>query len=88
MVDQGQATRADIEPLAAVVRVIPSGAYGDPYTWSATLRWLDRYTVEVMGAMRAPRPSEWRAVRAALRKAEVRRVVWHRADGRDRERTH
>jgi len=86
MVDQGQATRADIEPLAAVVRVIPSGEFGDAYTWSATLRWQDRYTVEVLGVLQAPRPSEWRDVRAALRRAGVRKVVWHRLDGRNRER--
>ena len=81
-----QRIAADIEPLTAVVRVIPGGRYGDAYTWSATVRWLDRRAVEILGALRAPRPSEWRAVRNALRQAGVQAVIWRRGDGRKRLR--
>jgi hypothetical protein len=58
---------ANLEHLASILRVFPDGSsYGDPFSWSATLRWIAPDTVEVCGAMRAPTPSEWRAIRECL----------------------
>ncbi len=71
-----------LEPLAAVVRV--GGAYGAPYTWAATVRYLSPSEVEIVGAVRAPTPSEWRALRGLCREAGIARVQFmrHTADGR------
>ncbi len=74
--------KALIEPVAAVIRVVPDeGSYGDPFTFSATLRWVDHQTVELMGALRAPRPSEWRAIVLALRACGATAMVWSRLSG-------
>lgn len=54
-----------IEPLAAVLRV--PGAYGEPYTWAATLRYDSPTSVEILGVTRAPTPSEWRAAVRTMR---------------------
>jgi hypothetical protein len=59
-----------IEPLAAVLRV--GGAYGEPWTWAATLRYLSPTEVEVLAAERAPTLSEWRAMRAVTIEAGIR----------------
>jgi hypothetical protein len=65
--------QAHLEPLAAVVRA--GGNYGEPYTWVATVRYLAPNEVEIVGAMRAPKPSEWRAMAAVFRQQGVR-TVW------------
>ena len=58
-----------LEPLSAVLRI--GGAYGEPYTYAVPIRYLSPTTVEVLGAVRAPTPSEWRAVQEVLRAAGV-----------------
>lgn len=65
-----------LEPLTAVLRV--GGAYGEPYTWSATVRYLSPSSVEILGAMRSPTPSEWRAMRAILKADGVTTVLFVR----------
>ena len=73
---------AHIEPLAGVVRVFDAGlSYGDPYRFAVTVRWINHDTVEFVGALRAPAPSEWRAIRTALMEFGVRNVVWVRKSG-------
>ena len=73
---------AHIEPLAGVVRVFDAGrSYGDPYRFAVTVRWINRQTVELVGAIRAPAPSEWRAIRDALLAAGVSSVVMVRKGG-------
>ena len=70
---------ADLEHLASVIRVFPDGCkYGDPYTFCAAVRHLDRETVEIVGALRSPTPSEWRAIRAALVEAGIIKAVFTR----------
>lgn len=54
-----------LEPLSAVLRI--GGAYGEPYTYAVPIRYLSPTLVEVLGAVRAPKPSEWRAVQHVLR---------------------
>lgn len=65
-----------IEPLSAVVRV--GGAYGQPFTWAAALRYLDPQTVEIVAATRAPTPSEWRELRQVLTSSGITRAVFTR----------
>ncbi len=77
-----------IEPTAGVIRVFADGhGYGDPYTFAASLRWIDRETAEVLAALRAPTPSEWRAMRQAARQMRLKALVYLRRypDGRSRE---
>lgn len=70
---------ADLQPLVSLIRIFPEGGqYGDPYTYCATIRHLDRETVEIIGALRAPTPSEWRAIRVALADAGVTKAMFMR----------
>ena len=70
---------AELQPLVSVLRVFPDdGKYGDPYGFCATVRHLDPKTVEIIGAMRAPKPSEWRAIRDCLRKAKADTAIFTR----------
>jgi hypothetical protein len=65
-----------IEPIAGIVRV--GGAYGQPYAWCATVRYLSPTHIQLDGMIRAPRPSEWRTVRALCRAALIERVTFLR----------
>jgi len=81
-------TTAHIEPLAALVRVFSDGrSYGEPYDYVATLRWTDHETAEVMGALHAPLPSQWRAICIAAREVGIKRLLLTRRhpDGRTRQ---
>jgi len=68
-----------LEPLAAIIRI--GGAHGEPYTWSATLRYLNPTEVEILGAVRAPTPSEWRTVKRICKAAGIRRGLIRRVRG-------
>ena len=70
---------ADLEPLVSLIRIFPDGGrYGDPYSYCATIRHLDRETVEIIGALRAPTPGEWRAIRVALAGAGITKATFMR----------
>jgi len=70
---------AELQHLVSVLRIFPDyGTYGDPYGFCATVRHLDPKTVEIIGAMRAPKPSEWRAIRECLRKAGADTAIFTR----------
>ncbi len=59
--------RAELESLTSIIRVFRDGlGYGDPYEFSATIRWISPTRVEVLGIQRAPKPSEWRAITECL----------------------
>lgn len=68
-----------LEPLAAVLRI--GGAYGEPYTYAVPVRYVTPYEVEILGATRAPTPSEWRGVVQTLKAAGVRLFRFDRRDG-------
>ena len=71
--------KALIEPIAAVLRVVHEGGdHGDTYSFAATVRWLDRHTVELCGAMRAPTFAEARALINSLREGGVRTILLRR----------
>lgn len=58
---------AEMEILTSIIRVFKDDLrYGDPYEFSATVRWINPKQVEVLGTQRAPRPSEWRAMQECL----------------------
>ena len=55
--------KAAIESISGVIRVWHDGCvYGDPYEWVATVRWINRKTVEILGYTSRVTPSIWRAV--------------------------
>jgi len=58
---------AELEILTSIIRVFEEGdSYGDPYEFSVTVRWITPKRVEILGAVRAPKPSEWRAIQECL----------------------
>ena len=66
-------THADLEPLSAVIRVYADGCkHPDPYVWTATVKFINPETVEIIGAMRAPTPSEWRAIMNELARHRIK----------------
>ncbi len=70
---------ADFEPLTSVLRVFADGArWGDPYVWSASIRYLDKETIEFLGILRAPKPSEWRVIIEECVKLDIKKVVFYR----------
>ncbi len=61
--------------------------YKDSYMWFAPCRFLDRKTVEIVGAQKAPKPSEWKAVLRAFREQGVETVEYRQfRDGESRVR--
>ena len=80
--------KVDIEPIAACVRVWSSSdsGYGDPYDWSATCRWIDRETMEVIGVDKPVTKSMCHAIRDAAAKLGVRAIGFTRIrDGKKRK---
>lgn len=70
---------AHIEPLTSLIRVFDEGTeFGDPYRYCVTAKWHDRETVELVGTLRAPLPSERRAIMSALKSQGVKRVFFDR----------
>ena len=80
------ASSASIQLLAGVIRVhAPDGHEGDEYIWTCACQIVGD-TAYLYGAMRALKPSEYRAVRAALWDAGVRHVIYERKNTKhDRE---
>ena len=70
---------AHFEPLSGVIRIFEDGkGYGDKFTWAGTVRFLDTRTVEVLGCLKAPRPSEWRLIVKLLGEMGVEEIVFYR----------
>lgn len=67
-----------LEPLSAVLRI--GGAYGEPYTYAVPVRYVTPYEVEILGATRAPTPSEWQGVVDTLKSAGVKVFRFDRRD--------
>lgn len=71
--------KALIEPIAAVLRVVPGdGNHGQPYSFATTVRWVDRQTVELIGAMRSPTLAEAQAIIQALKALGAQRIILRR----------
>lgn len=73
--------KASLEPLtnAYVLRVHPSGGYGDPYTWACTVE-IDGDTATLKGVSRIPKISEARTIGPLLRSMGIARVTWERVN--------
>ena len=56
----------------------PGGTYGDPYTWVASCRFVDRRTVEILGVTKPLTKSDWRAVLAMFASQGVDSVFYLR----------
>ena len=77
-------TRAKLEPLAARLRVFADGAtYGDTY-WGASVRWINRTTVDLGLVQKAPTPSQWRATCDLFAAEGCERILfWRWVDGEE-----
>ena len=69
--------KALIEPLSGVIRVLvdDEGRYGDPFYWSATVRWLNPQEIELCAYMTKITPSIYRAVFKECQKWGIRRIL-------------
>jgi hypothetical protein len=80
---------ARIEPLSGIIRawVQPDGGYGKPYTFAATVRWVDLYLMEIMGVVGESKtitPSLFRAIGKEAKRWNARRVGYRRfKDGQE-----
>ncbi len=64
----------------------PGKHFGDIWQFGVVVRFDTRWslhTAEIMLAQRAPKTSEWRAIRAILRRHSIQHVSWtrHRPGG-------
>ena len=70
---------AHFEPLSGVIRLFEDGKqYGDKFTWSGTVRFIDAKTVEVLGCLKAPKPSEWRLIVKLLGEMGIEEIIFYR----------
>ncbi len=72
--------KVHIEPIAACLRVWskPGSVYGDPYDWSATCRWIDSETMEVIGVDKPVTKAMCHAIRDEAWKLGVKKVGFTR----------
>lgn len=72
--------KAQLEHVASVIRVwINSDAvHGDPYDWVATVRWINKATIEIMGITMSPNREIWAAVMNELLTYGVEEIVYYR----------
>lgn len=67
---------AGFEPLAGVIRVFQEGKqYGDRYEWVASVRFLMKDAIEILGYTKPVTPSIWRALRKECQRLSIRRVL-------------
>ena len=68
---------ARIEPLAGVIRYWDDDAaqYGDPYQWVASVRWLAKGEVEILGYIKPLTVNIWRAVMRACKDNGIKRIL-------------
>jgi len=76
--------QAEMEPISSILRIFEDGkGYGDPYEFSATVRWVTPKKVEILGVLRAPKLSEWKAIRRCLLSYGVEEILINKAkDGK------
>jgi len=76
-------SKAFLTPIdkGGVVRVIPGGRYGDPYSFSCTYEIIDGETVELLGVMSLPNFSDMRALLRAFWEDGYKYLQWHRIKG-------
>ena len=80
-------TTAHLEPVAGILRVFSDGKqFGEKYDWSCVVRWLSPTVVELCGAVSAPTPAQWRAIRNVLEAAGVERAEFERRCGANKGR--
>ncbi len=78
-----------IEPLVIQIRKIKDGGqFGDPYTWTTTGVRIAPGVLEIVGSivmedgtMKAPTPSTWHEMKAALHGHGWKKVVFRRMRG-------
>lgn len=70
---------AEFEPLSGIIRVFKDNEkYGDSYTWIVTCRFINKETVELMGAIKAPTLNEFKAVKNMLKQKGIKIILYKR----------
>ena len=65
-----------MEPISSVIRVWQDGQkYGDAYEWVATIRWIDRNTIEILGYTKPVTPSIWKAVIREAQSMQIKTII-------------
>jgi hypothetical protein len=69
---------ASLQILSGGIRLHPNGGVlGDAYGWSCWCIQIED-TIYLYGAMSAPSPSQWRAIRSLLKDMGIKHVVYER----------
>jgi hypothetical protein len=67
---------AEIEPIGGVVRVWAGGSsYGDPYEWAASVRWLSREEIEILGYTKPITRDVWRAIIKTCNESGIKKIL-------------
>lgn len=79
---------AGIEHLSGVIRVWQDGRkYGEPYEWCASVRYITRDTIEILGYTTKVTPSIWKAVITECQRLGIKKIIGvSYRDGQRREK--
>ena len=68
---------ARIELLAGVIRYWDNeeAQYGEPYQWVASVRWISKDEVEILGYIKPITVNIWRAVMKACKDNSIKRIL-------------
>ena len=69
--------KAQIEPISAVIRVWENddANYGEPYEWTATMRWIRPGEAEILAYTNRVTPSIWKAIRKEVQNWKLKRIL-------------
>ena len=71
--------KTHVEHLISIIRIFDDNMeYGDPYIWSATLKFIDIETVEIVGVDKPITISMYRVIKKALIDMGVVRAIFYR----------
>ena len=68
---------ADIEPTSGVLRCWDGTVvkYGEPYQWAATVRWLSRESIEILGDVKPVTREVFRAIIKRCAESGIKRIL-------------
>lgn len=73
-------SKAFLTPIdrGGVIRVIPGGRYGDPYSFACSYQMVDGETVEIVAVHSLPKVSDLRALLRAFWESGIKYMIWRR----------
>lgn len=68
--------KAEIEPIVGIIRVwLPGKVYGDPYEWCATVRYLKKDTIEILGYTKKVSKECWKAIIKECQYKQITKIL-------------